>query len=403
MTISSLLFPIQKHRKVLDCAFHSGLSHHQNRSVVHIFSSKIVSNSNFEAVFKTTGKSKHLVRMMSHSDSEVMLFSEMDSPAEGQFYDSGLGSLPNDSSLGLALSQLDLPNDEDLSNFLNLLEEDDEEGMNRSRVGVDEVCPEAAGYDAVQSHLPIQHAVHDLSDDHNYGGNASSVAELVDSDAEDDCDDSPLRSCDVSNRRRVISRVQRPKRAAALKKRAVSICSDTSEDVVSTKIRQTSADRYGSLSKNAIAARENREKKKQYVLNLERNLEKMEAENSKKDALIETYKKNQEALVTEVNYLRGCLANSAEISAVIKSVKNNPNLQQVTTSLGLNSKNQESRKRCLRSENEENEECPARKSRRLQQLTGTEKAGICVHVSDGAVSLEFCSQCHRSARIAAKR
>lgn len=159
------------------------------------------------------------------------------------------------------------------------------------------------------------------------------------------------------------------------------------------------------MSKNAIAARENREKKKQYVSNLEQDLKRAEAENSKKDALIETFKKNQDALVTEVKYLRGCLANSAEISAVIKSVKNIPTFKQVTTSLGINSKYQESRKRCLRSENEENEESPARKSRRLQELTGTDNnlAGICVHVNDGAVSLEMCSQCHRSAKIAAKR
>lgn len=329
---------------------------------------------------------------MTHAESSVMLFTEMDQPAEGQFYDSTLGAIPK-SSLGSDLSQFGCTNDEDL--LFDLLQ--NEEGRNWSGVGVDELGQEAEG-----SALPdvlnrvFQSFMHDLSDDHDYHGKPPSTA--ADSNAENDIDESPLRAGDVSSPRRTVTRSQRPKRAAAIKKRAVSICSDSSEEMESPKPRPTSADR--SMSKNAIAARENREKKKQYVSNLEQKVERLEEENSKKDVLLDTFKKNQEALVCEVQYLRACLANSTEISAVINSVKRIPNFKQVTTSMGINSKNQENRKRCLKSGNEENEASPARK-RRIQALTGADKAGICVHVSDGSVSLEFCAQCSKSAKIAA--
>lgn len=332
--------------------------------------------------------------MMSHSESSVMLFTEMDQPAEGQLYDSILGPSPK-TTLGSDLSQFGCTNDEDL--LFDLLQ--DEEGRNWSGVGVDELGQEAAGTDSIASDVLDQalQSMHDLTDDHDYHG--KTVPLDTESNAENDMDESPLRSGDVSSPRRAVTRPQRPKRAAAMKKRAVSICSDSSEEMESPKTRQTSADR--SMSKNAIAARENREKKKQYISDLEQRVEHLQKENSKKDLLLQTFEQNQEALVTEVQYLRGCLANSAEISAVINSVKRIPNFKQVTTSMGINSKNQECRKRCLRSGNEENEASPARK-RRIQALTGTDKAGICVHVSDGAVSLEFCAQCSKSAKIAAK-
>ena len=343
--------------------------------------------------------------MMSHSQSSVMLFTDMDphhqqQPAEGHYSISGLGSLPKDVSQGLDLSLFEnINNDETCFDLFN---DAVEEGRNGSGVGVDE--SEAAGQDDdIIDDSVLNWALgsmkHDLSLDHDYDGKSERVNELIDSNAENDIDETQSRSGGVSSPRRVVIRSQRPKRAASLKKRAVSICSDSSEEMESPKARQPSGDR--SMSKNAIAARENREKKKQYVSNLERSNKILEETNKKMKSEIDTYRKSQEAMVNEIRYLRGCLANSPEISAVIKSVLQIPGLKQVTTSLGINSKNQESRKRCLRSNDEENASPP--KSRRLQPLTGAEKAGICVHVNDGAVSLEFCSQCSKSAKIASKR
>lgn len=337
--------------------------------------------------------------MMSHSQSSVMLFTDMDphhqQPAEGHYSISGLGSLPKDVSQGLDLSLFEnINNDETCFDLFN---DAVEEGRNRSGVGVDE--SEAAGQDDdVIDDSVLNWALgsmkHDLSLDHDYDGKSECVNELIDSNAENDVDETQSRSGGVSSPHRVVIRSQRPKRGATLKKRAVSICSDSSEEM-SPKRREPSGDR--SMSKNAIAARENREKKKQYVSNLERSNKILEETNKRMKSEIDTYRKKQEAMVNEIRYLRGCLANSPEISAVMKSVLQIPGLKQVTTSLGVNSRNQE-RKRCLRSNDEENASPP--KSRRL---TGTDKAGICVHVSDGTVSLEFCSQCSKSAKIASRR
>lgn len=362
--------------------------------------------------------------MMSHSRSSVMLFTEMDlhhqQPAEGDSSISGLGSLPKDVSQGLDLSLFENINNDEIR--FDLFNDTVEEGRNGSGVGVDE----AAGQDDdVIDDSVLNWALgsmkHDLSLDHDYDGKSERVNELIDSNAENDNDESQSRSGGVSSPHRVVIRSQRPKRAATLKKRTVSICSDSSEEMDSPKTRQPSGDR--SMSKNAIAARENREKKKQYVSNLERRNKMLEETNERMRSEIDTCRRSQEAMVNEIRYLRGCLANSPEISAVIRSVLQIPGLKQVTTSIGINSKNQESRnqknqesrnsnqesrnqknqesrKRCLRSNDEEN---ASPKSRRLQPLTGADKAGICVHVNDGAVSLEFCSQCSKSAKIASKR
>ena len=229
--------------------------------------------------------------MMSHSQSAVMLFAEMDQPVEGpSIYDSGLGSLPKD-SLGLDLSQFEHINDDDPLSDFNLLHDEAEEGRNGSGVGVDEFRQVAAAdvdCDSIGSDVlnwAVQSMAHDMSGDHDY--QCKPVVEYIDSNAENDADESPVKSGDVSSPRRVVTRSERPKRSATLKKRAVSICSDSSEEMESSKTRQTSADR--SMSKNAIAARENREKKKQYVTNLEKELKKCKVESAEKDRLLGTY------------------------------------------------------------------------------------------------------------------
>lgn len=379
--------------------------------------------------------------MMSHCESSVMLFADMDPHheqecVEGHYSISGLGSLPKDVSQGLDLSLFEsINNDETCFDLFNDVVE---EGRNGSGVGVDE--SEAAGQDDVIHSVleseatgqdDVIHSVlnwalgsikHDL--DHDYDGKSDRVNELIDSSPENDVDESLSRSGSVSSPRLVrpqseslsrsggvssprLVRPQRPKRAATLKKRAVSICSDSSSEM-SPKGRDPSGER--SMSKNAIAARENREKKKQYVSNLERRNKVLEETTKRMRSEIETHRKKEEAMTNEIRYLRGCLANAPEISAVMKSVTQIPGWKQVSTSLSVSSKSQE-RKRWLRSNDEENASPP--KSRRLHPLTGTdktglcltgtEKTGVCVHVSDGAVSLEFCSQCSKSAKIASKR
>ncbi|XP_076314605.1 uncharacterized protein LOC143226931, partial [Tachypleus tridentatus] len=76
------------------------------------------------------------------------------------------------------------------------------------------------------------------------------------------------------------------------------------------------------LSKNAIAARENRKKKKKYVEQLENSVKKLTKDN---EILNQSVKEMREVIVNltnEVSYLRGVVANIEEISTLIKGIKN---------------------------------------------------------------------------------
>ncbi|XP_012939433.1 uncharacterized protein LOC106012118 [Aplysia californica] len=86
-----------------------------------------------------------------------------------------------------------------------------------------------------------------------------------------------------------------------------------------------------SSSKNAIAARENRIKKKQYVSGLEEKVSKMEVENK---SLRQECVKNRDLLSSlqeEVDYYRSVISNQTTLSAVLKNVLKTPGVQLTTS------------------------------------------------------------------------
>lgn len=144
------------------------------------------------------------------------------------------------------------------------------------------------------------------------------------------------------------------------------------------------------MTKNAIAARENRLKKKAYITGLEQDLNKKSAENKRLHEQVATLTRNNTQLVNEVQYLRGVLANVPELSALIRNVSGTPGIKQFGTSFGG--------KRKL--EDQENvEDGSVRKSARLTaSKTNVSPAGVCLHVNSGKLSLEFCPTCSNQAR-----
>jgi len=153
------------------------------------------------------------------------------------------------------------------------------------------------------------------------------------------------------------------------------------------------------MSKNAIAARENRQKKKAYITNLEAALKKKTAESKVINEENVKLKRNNAALISEVSYLRGVLANVPELSALIRSIQKTPGIKEVTTSFGGNSKQNSTSGKRKCSFDENTDEC-ARKSARLSLKTkdALSTAGVCMHVANGVVSLEFCQMCSSKAR-----
>ena len=87
-----------------------------------------------------------------------------------------------------------------------------------------------------------------------------------------------------------------------------------------------------SLSKNALLARENRLKKKRYINGLEENLSEAKKEN---ESLVEKLKEKDaaiEKLQKEIQYFKSILANVNEISGLIKTIKQESSIP-LTTSL----------------------------------------------------------------------
>lgn len=86
------------------------------------------------------------------------------------------------------------------------------------------------------------------------------------------------------------------------------------------------------FTKNAMMARENRLKKKMYIESLEKEVAALKTENKKIASLVE----NQSFLISElrkeIRYLKSILANSADISRLIRSIHENTGMS-VSTSL----------------------------------------------------------------------
>lgn len=75
-------------------------------------------------------------------------------------------------------------------------------------------------------------------------------------------------------------------------------------------------------SKNAVLARKNRLKKKYFVESLQRDVARLSDENAKLKQTLEGQSSVVCSLRKEVYYLKGVLANSKEISMLLKSVRN---------------------------------------------------------------------------------
>ncbi|XP_022256459.1 uncharacterized protein LOC106472156 isoform X2 [Limulus polyphemus] len=165
------------------------------------------------------------------------------------------------------------------------------------------------------------------------------------------------------------------------------------------------------LSKNAIAARENRKKKKKYIEQLENSVKNLTKNNNNLNQNVKEMKEVIVNLTNEVSYLRGVIANIEEISTLIKGIKNIPGLN-------FNCSLQKKRSCCLDNSCEE----PKAKQSKTEEVKkklvkpplhygatikkhqacgedSEQTSGVCLHVSNKCVSLEFCPSCNHSANI----
>lgn len=172
----------------------------------------------------------------------------------------------------------------------------------------------------------------------------------------------------------------------------------------STASRQRdSADKC--MTKNAIMARENRQKKKEQFREMMDRLEQLEEENEQLRNTTDCQRNSVAALVKEVTYLRGVVHNTPEISALIQCIRKAPGIKDFRTSFGTSLR---SNAKKIQDENQTpaatsaaatTSSSTAGKSRLKNPMprNNGEKSGVCLHVVNGAVSLEFCGSCSAAA------
>jgi len=156
--------------------------------------------------------------------------------------------------------------------------------------------------------------------------------------------------------------------------------------------------------RNAIAARENRQKRKKYVEGLENDVAELKEENKTLKTRNESMTSMIRKLSDEVKYLRSVLANESTISLLLKSVVSTPGIS-LSSSLMQSSGSEENE-----NENKEEERQYVTRSKKRRSDDSKEEAtsskrtrsspsgGVCLHVNNGKVSLELCAKCERKAK-----
>ncbi|CAI5646520.1 CREB/ATF bZIP transcription factor [Oreochromis niloticus] len=140
-------------------------------------------------------------------------------------------------------------------------------------------------------------------------------------------------------------------------------------------------------NKNAIAARLNRLKKKEYVNSLEQKIGILSTENSTLKLENSQLTKRVEELEDETRYLRAVLANESMLAQLLSRLSG-VNGMKLSSSLfqGPNL-------------NEHDYALPRKRARVEEKETS---GGVCLHVDKNHVSVEFCTKCAESASTVLK-
>lgn len=142
------------------------------------------------------------------------------------------------------------------------------------------------------------------------------------------------------------------------------------------------------VNKNAIAARMNRLKKKEYVCGLEKKVGSLTTENQILKQENGHLNKRVEELENETRYLRAVLANDSMLGQLLSRLSG-VNGMKFSTSLFQGS--------------EKNDHDYAIPKKRVKvDEADTSSGGVCLHVDKDHVSVEFCTKCAESASATIK-
>ncbi|XP_029994978.1 CREB/ATF bZIP transcription factor isoform X2 [Sphaeramia orbicularis] len=141
------------------------------------------------------------------------------------------------------------------------------------------------------------------------------------------------------------------------------------------------------INKNAIAARLNRLKKKEYVSSLEKKVGVLSTENNTLKQENSQLTKRVEELEDETRYLRAVLANESMLAQLLSRLSG-VNGMKLSSSLfqGCDS-------------NDHDYALPRKRVKVEEKETS---GGVCLHVDKNHVSVEFCTKCAESASTSLK-
>ncbi|XP_052092103.1 uncharacterized protein LOC127728599 [Mytilus californianus] len=133
--------------------------------------------------------------------------------------------------------------------------------------------------------------------------------------------------------------------------------------------------------KNAKQAKMNREKKKAYIKNLEDEVDSLQSQNANLNDKMDKLEHHKNALEEEVDYLKSVLANQSTLSNLLKNIPN--------ANVKLTSSFRERKRSAAHDHDYQGKTKHCKKSK---------SAGVCLHVENENVSLEFCASCSRNAQ-----
>lgn len=141
------------------------------------------------------------------------------------------------------------------------------------------------------------------------------------------------------------------------------------------------------INKNAIAARINRLKKKEYVNSLERKVGSLSTENNMLKQENSQLTKKVEELEDETRYLRAVLANESMLAQLLSRLSG-VNGMKLSSSLFQG--------------HDSNDHDYALPTKRVKVEEKETSGGVCLHVDKNHVSVEFCTKCAESASTSLK-
>ena len=141
----------------------------------------------------------------------------------------------------------------------------------------------------------------------------------------------------------------------------------------------------GPMSKNAILARENRRRKKEYLTSLESELSTLKSDNEDLTTKLSSANETIDNLNDEIEYLKSVIANETTLGAL---------LQNIPTATGVSLKRGRQTKPTSQPAPEKRRKVDHDYLSLTTAANNSSRPGVCLHVADGSVSLEFCSKCN---------